>query len=568
MKHEIVKQYKPYRPVDLPDRTWPDKNIETAPFWCSVDLRDGNQSLIIPMNFQEKLDMFRLLVEIGFKEIEVGFPSASEVEYKFLRTLIEDQLIPDDVTVQVLTQAREHLIQKTFEALKGCRRAVLHIYNSTSELQRRVVFNMDKKEIREIATSGVRFVKKMAADIDTEIVLEYSPESFTGTELDYAVEVCDAVLDEWQPSESQKAIINLPATVEMTSPNIFADQIEYFVRHLKNRNRAVISIHAHNDRGSAVAASELALLAGGDRIEGTLFGNGERTGNADIVTIALNMFSRGVDPGLDFHNINRIIEIYERTTRMPVHPRHPYAGELVYTAFSGSHQDAINKGMDYRRKNSIPFWEVPYLPINPEDLGRTYESIIRINSQSGKGGVAYVMDHEYGFQLPKSMHPEFGKVIQNIADKTGGEILPELILKTFEDEFLNSISPYQLISFVTYPDSANEEDVDCKLEISIQGEKRILEGRGNGPIDACKDALIQAGLFPYSIEAYSEHALAHGSDSRAAAYIQLQTESQKTYYGAGVDHSITRASIRALICAMNRIHKYEASGKVLEEKNA
>jgi len=553
MKPSIVQKYRQTVPVRLETRIWPDQHLEAAPRWCSVDLRDGNQALIIPMNLKEKLELFRLLVEIGFKEIEVGFPSASEVEYNFLRTLVEKGMIPDDVTVQVLTQAREHLIEKTFEALHGVKRAILHLYNSTSELQRRVVFRMDRDEIKKLAVDGTKLVRKFADESETEIVFEYSPESFTGTEVDYAVEVCEAVMEAWGPTEQEKMILNLPATVEMTTPNLFADQIEYFVRNLNGRNRTIISIHAHNDRGTAVAASELALLAGGDRIEGTLFGNGERTGNADIVTIALNLFSQGVDPKLDFHDINRIIDIYERCTRMTVHPRHPYAGELVYTAFSGSHQDAINKGMEYRRTNRSQYWEVPYLPIDPDDVGRTYESIIRINSQSGKGGVAYVMEKEFGFQLPKSMHPEFGRVIQEIADRSGNEILPDDILATFRKEYLEITSPYEFVSFITYPDGENRDDVDCEVEFLKNGETVKLKGRGNGPIDACRHALTEAGLFPFRIENYSEHALGYGSDSQAVAYIQIcGTSGQGCFYGAGMDGSIIRASIRALFSALNR----------------
>jgi 2-isopropylmalate synthase len=454
--------------------------------------------------------------------------------------------------VQVLTQAREHLIRKTFEALRGVRRAILHLYNSTSELQRRVVFRMNRDEIKALAVEGTALVRRLASQADTDITFEYSPESFTGTEIDYAIEVCEAVMDAWGPTPDKRMILNLPATVEMTTPNLFADQIEYFSGHLKGRDRVIISIHAHNDRGTAVAASELALMAGGDRIEGTLFGNGERTGNADIVAIALNMFSEGVDPKLDFHNINRIIEIYERCTKMPVHPRHPYAGELVYTAFSGSHQDAIKKGMEFREANRSPIWEVPYLPIDPDDVGRTYESIIRINSQSGKGGVAYVMEKEFGFQLPKSMHPEFGRAIQAIADRTGKEILPNDIIAAFHSEYLDLKGPFELVSFVTYPDKSDESDVDGHVEFIHNGERRKAVARGNGPIDACRNALKNEGLFPFTIENYFEHALSHGSDSRAVAYIQIRDESGTLYYGAGMDPSITRASIRALFCAMNR----------------
>lgn len=552
MKESAVKKYKTYIPVQLSERTWPGKSIEHAPRWCSVDLRDGNQALIIPMNLDEKIQMFQLLVEIGFKEIEVGFPSASEVEYNFLRTLIDQKMIPDDVTIQVLTQAREHLITRTFEAFRGSKQAVVHLYNSTSELQRRVVFRKEQDEIRQLAIDGVALVKRYAAESDTKITLEYSPESYSGTEPEYAVQVCESVMDIWQPTEKNKIILNLPATVEMTMPNLYADQIEWFVQHLNGRDRAIISLHTHNDRGTGVAATELGLLAGADRVEGTLFGNGERTGNVDIVTVALNLFTQGINPELDFSNINRVVEIYEKVTHMPVHPRHPYAGELVYTAFSGSHQDAINKGLAFRKEQNSELWEVPYLPIDPADVGRTYESIIRINSQSGKGGVAYVMEKDYGFIIPKSMHADLGSLVQKMADKSGREILPEEILGEFKKEFIERKEPFEYISFMSHPESKVSEEVICNVEFKYRGEMKSLEGKGNGPIDACKYALLGASLFPYTIESYHEHSLEHGSASRAIAYIQLKTKEGRLVYGVGIDPSIIRASIRALFSAMNR----------------
>ncbi len=555
MKESIVNKYKPYRPVSLPDRTWPDRFIEKAPRWCSVDLRDGNQALIIPMNLDEKIRLFRTLVSIGFKEIEVGFPSASEVEYEFLRNLIEKDLIPDDVTVQVLTQAREHLISKTFDALKGARQAVLHLYNSTSELQRRVVFRKDQESIKELAIEGTRLVKAMTAMTDTKITLEYSPESFTGTETDYAVAVCESVMDIWQPTVENPVILNLPATVEMSTPNLYADQIEYFIRKLNGRDRAVISLHAHNDRGTAVAATELALQAGADRVEGTLFGNGERTGNVDLVTLSLNMMTQGVNPNLDFSDINKVIEVSESVTRIPVHLRHPYAGELVYTAFSGSHQDAINKGMDYRNEMNTDQWEVPYLPIDPTDVGRSYESIIRINSQSGKGGVAYIMEKEYGYQIPKTMHMELGSMVQSMADRTGKEIQPGEIVEQFKKIYLDTRTPFEYISFYSQPESRESEEVTCQVEFKYNGELMALEGRGNGPIDACKHALHESSLFTFTVESYHEHSLDHGSSSRAICYIQLKSEDGRLVFGVGIDPNITRASIRALFSALNRMHE-------------
>ena len=437
MKKELIKKYRPYPVIDLPDRTWPSKVINQAPTWCSVDLRDRNQALIQPMNLDQKLLMFKMLVDVGFKEIEIGFPSAAEVEYEFCRKLIEDDLIPTDVEIQVLTQARPHLIEKTFKALEGAKKAIVHLYNSTSTLQRRVVFKMSKPEIIELAVAGAKLVVEEAKRYpQIQFRYEYSPESFTGTEMDYAIEICEAVVDVFKPTPKKPIILNLPATVEMSTPNIYADQIEWFCREISCRDSVIISLHAHNDRGCAVAATELALMAGGDRVEGTLFGNGERTGNVDLVTLGLNLFTQGVDPKIDFTDINHLIEVYERVTDLAVGVRHPYAGELVYTAFSGSHQDAINKGIDMYDAEHEALWEVPYLPIDPTDVGRSYESIIRINSQSGKGGVAYIMDKEYGYKLPKAMHPDFGAVIQQVTDKEGRELQHEEIRVAFVDEYL------------------------------------------------------------------------------------------------------------------------------------
>lgn len=549
-------KYQKYTPVCLPDRTWPSKTITHAPAWCSVDLRDGNQAQIIPMSLAEKIEMFQLLVDTGFREIEVGFPSASRTEYDFARKLIEDRLIPQDVTVQVLTQAREHLIRRTFEAIKGVERAVVHLYNPTSALQRRVVFGMSRSEVLELAVEGTKCIKKMAGELpDTEIIFEYSPESFTGTEPDFALDVCEAVTDAWQPGPGNKVIINLPATVEMSTPNVYADRIEWFCRNLQQRDLVTISLHAHNDRGTAVAATELALMAGADRVEGTLFGNGERTGNVDIITLALNMFSQGIDPGLNLGDINRVIEVYERCTRVPVHMRHPYAGELVYTAFSGSHQDAINKGMKAYCEDSPEYWEVPYLPIDPSDVGRTYESIIRINSQSGKGGVAYVMEKEYGLVLPKMMHPEFGRLIQSLSDRTGGEVFPEMIRKTFEETYLRATSPLCFKSCQITKNAVNGSNVsvsEIKAAIEIDGAEKNIKGTGNGPIDAFCNALRNGLSLNFRLTAYHEHALEEGSDSRAAAYVQIEDDGGRPVWGAGTDTNIDIASFRAIVCALNR----------------
>ncbi|WP_321283895.1 2-isopropylmalate synthase [uncultured Vibrio sp.] len=556
MDQETLKKYRPYQPVRLPDRTWPDQVISKAPIWCSVDLRDGNQALIQPMNLEEKLEMFLLLVEVGFKEIEVGFPSASQIEYDFLRLLIEGDHIPRGVIPQVLTQAREQLIRKTYASLNGSPEAVVHLYNSTSTLQREVVFKKGRKEIVELGVAGAKLVHKLAKDVDTRIRYEYSPESFTGTELDFALEICEAIMDVWEPTPENRVIINLPATVELSTPNIYADQIEWFCRNMKNRDCAIISVHAHNDRGGAVSATELAMMAGADRVEGTLFGNGERTGNVDVVTLALNMFSQGVDPNLNFSQINRVINIYERCTKMKVPPRHPYAGELVYTAFSGSHQDAINKGMTALELTESGLWEVPYLPIDPQDVGRTYESIIRINSQSGKGGVAYIMDHEFGFKLPKEMHPGFGRVIQEVSDAFGDEVSADMIFHTFEMEYLLNANGYALKSFNVLKRhfEKDEESSIAEIEavVAVMGEDRTIHATGNGPLDAFCTALREGLGLTFVLHAYHEHALTRGSSSKAVSYIEVLDQDNESWWGAGVDTDIIVASIKSLLSALNR----------------
>jgi 2-isopropylmalate synthase len=557
MKMELVNKYRQYPPVPLTDRTWPDNTIDRAPVWCSVDLRDGNQALIQPMSLAKKMEMWQLLLEIGFKEIEVGFPSASQVEFEFTRKLIEEGLIPLDVSIQVLTQAREHLIKRTFESVKGASQAIVHLYNSTSTVQRDVVFQMSRKEIIDLAVRGAEQIAQESLKYpETKFKYQYSPESFTGTELDFALEICEAVMDVWQPDPLNPVIINLPATVELTTPNIFADQIEWFSTHMKNREAAIISVHTHNDRGCAVAATELALMAGADRVEGTLFGNGERTGNVDLVTLALNMFTQGVDPKLDLHNINHLIDVYERVNRIPVHIRHPYAGELVYTAFSGSHQDAINKGMNrYETSQSIK-WAVPYLPIDPTDVGRTYESIIRINSQSGKGGVAYIMDHEFGIKLPKEMHPEFGAIIQQVTDREGRELQPEELYQAFEEAYLNQHTPFDLHSFNVLKRHSDKKEkrsfAEVEAVIETDGIEREISATGNGPLDAFSNALKAQITGDWSLCSYHEHAINTGSSAQAIAYIEVERSDGKRFWGAGIDTDIIIASVKALLSSLNR----------------
>lgn len=551
-----ITKYTPFKQINLPDRTWPDKVIDHAPIWASVDLRDGNQALSIPMNVDEKLEMFQLLVEIGFKEIEVGFPSASDTEFNFIRRLVDEKRIPEDVTLQVLVQAREHLIRRTFESLEGVSKAIVHLYNSTSPLQRRVTFNKTKDEIKAIAVEGTRLVKSLVSSIpDTQVRLQYSPESFSDTEVDYALEVCEAVMDVWQPTEDAKVILNLPATVEVATPNVHADQIEWFCRNLKDRSKAIISLHTHNDRGTGIAATELGLMAGADRVEGTLFGNGERTGNLDIVTVALNQYTQGVDPKLDLSNLSHIRSVYERVTRMTVHDRHPYSGDLVFTAFSGSHQDAIKKGMDLRAKDDSDTtrFEVPYLLIDPKDIGRDYEAIIRINSQSGKGGVAYILDRDYGLDLPKAMHPEVGTVVNNAADQGSRELSPAEVHDVFKKEYVNLCSPLEIVS-IDREDFSKSGDVQVEAEIRFNGETSKISGIGNGPISAFVDALQQQGWKNFTLDDYRQHSIGGGSKTQAAAYIQIKREDGTSFFGCGIDGNIELAGLKALVSAINRAH--------------
>ena len=550
------RKYRPFNQVKIPDRTWPDKVIDTAPLWCSVDLRDGNQALITPMNLEQKIELFKLLVKIGFKDIEVGFPSASAVEFDFLRALVDQNLIPDDVRIQVLVQAREHLIQRTFESLKGVKKAIVHLYNSTSTAQRKIVFAKEQDEIIDIAVAGVDMVKKFEDSIDTEIFLEYSPESFTGTEIEFAAKICNAVTKRWGISKSRPVIINLPATVEMATPNTYADMIEWMGRHLDNRENILISTHTHNDRGTSVAATELALMAGADRVEGTLLSNGERTGNVDIITLALNMTTQGVESHLDFSNVDEVVKTVEDVTKIDTHVRHPYVGQLVYTAFSGSHQDAIKKGMAHQRAKDDNFWEVPYLPIDPSDVGRSYEDIIRINSQSGKGGVAYLLEEEYGYILPKAMHPVVGHLIQDVTDKSGVEIDKEKILEIFEKHYFAMDS--ELIKFERFEVVSRVEErglITIKADFIINRKKQTLTGEGNGPIDACKKALSSAFDHTFSIVSFSEHSMGKTSQAEAVAYIQIEDEQGNQTFGVGRDVNTTIASINALVCALNLAYK-------------
>ena len=548
------KRYQRVPVMNYPEREWPNKEIEKAPIWCSVDLRDGNQALVEPMVVEEKIEMFNMLVQMGFKEIEIGFPAASQIEFDFLRQLVERRLIPDDVTVQVLTQCRDHLLKRTFESIQGIPKAVVHIYNSTSTLQRDVVFHMDREEIKQIAIDGVDMVKKYMKDYDGKAILEYSPESFTGTEMDYALDICNAVQRAWGPTPDNKMIINLPSTVEMTTPNVFADQTEWMSKHLENRESIILSVHPHNDRGTGVAAAELAMLAGADRVEGTLFGNGERTGNVDILTIAYNMFSQGIDPELEIGDIKKIAEVYERCTKMHIDPRHPYAGKLVFTAFSGSHQDAINKGMHALMERKSEIWQVPYLPIDPSDIGREYEPVVRINSQSGKGGVAFVMDSFFGFKLPRGMHKEFADVIQKIAEKQG-EVAPEQIMEEFRIEYLDRKEPYHFRKCkITDFESGDQFTTVAVVTYSDHGETKQFEGVGNGPIDAVKRGLEEELGISIKVLDYSEHALTSGSGAQAASYIHLMDQKTgKVTYGVGISSNITRASLRGIFSAVNRL---------------
>lgn len=550
MQPAPITKYRPFPPVSLPNRQWPNRTITRSPIWCSVDLRDGNQALAIPMDVEEKLEFFDLLVRVGFKEIEVGFPAASQIEFDFVRRLIEENHIPGDVAIQVLCQCREDLITRTVESIAGAKNVIFHLYNSTSPAQRRYVFGAEKPAIVKIATDAVGLMKRLTRPLVTagaSLRLEYSPESFTSTELEFALEICEAVTDVWQPTAVNKIILNLPATVEYATPNIHADQIEWMCTHLRRRDLTIVSLHTHNDRGTGVAATELGLLAGADRVEGTLFGNGERTGNLDIVTVALNLYTHGVHPGLDFTEINAIRDVYERCTRMEVPARQPYAGELVFTAFSGSHQDAIKKSWAAQKPGQP--WDVLYIPIDPADIGRAYKAIIRINSQSGKGGVAYVMEKEFGFDLPKAMHKEFGRIINDLADERKTEITPKEIHEAFLKEYIAREHPVKLEHFRT---TERDSQVKCEATIKFEGRTHKLTGTGNGPIDAFVNALGAAGVPPFELLFYSEHSLGKGAEARAASYIQVKTPRGLAYFGAGIDTNIELASIKALVSALNR----------------
>ncbi|MGE0188079.1 MAG: 2-isopropylmalate synthase [Steroidobacteraceae bacterium] len=544
------QKYRAFAPINLPDRHWPNTTIAKPPMWCSVDLRDGNQALIEPMDAQRKLQMFELLVKAGFKEIEVGFPAASQTDFDFVRHLIEQDLIPDDVTIQVLTQARAELIARSFESLRGARRAIVHLYNSTSTVQRRVVFNLDMTGIIDIAVRGAECVRHHAQQQpSTEWVFQYSPESFTGTELEFAVEICNAVNSVWQPTPQRKVILNLPATVEMATPNVYADQIEWFGRHIKQRDSVIISLHPHNDRGTAIAAAELGLMAGADRIEGTLFGNGERTGNVDVVTLAMNLYTQGIHPQLDFSNINEVARSVEHCNQLPIHPRHPYVGDLVFTAFSGSHQDAIKKGFAARSDNEL--WELPYLPIDPRDLGRTYESVIRVNSQSGKGGIAYLLERDYGLSLPRRLQIEFSQVVQAITDASGKELASAEIWELFDREYLQQAGAYEYRShqLVTAQDGSDNERIAIKL--SYRGQGATFNGNGNGPINALIDALgLQCDVL-----SYEERSMGSGSNAQAIAFVEITTAARTTLFGVGMHRNIVSASLVAVLSAVNRAFK-------------
>jgi len=549
-----AKKYRPSPVVHLPDRTWPNRVLQRAPAWCSVDLRDGNQALVEPMGHARKVRFFETLVACGFKEIEVGFPSASQTDYDFLRWLIEERRIPDDVTIQVLTPAREPLIERSFQAIAGARRVIMHLYNSTSEVQRRLVFKADRAEILALAERGTRAVVDGARHTTgTEIVFEYSPESFTGTELEFARDVCDAVADIWEPTPERKMIVNLPATVEVATPNVYADQIEWMGRALQRRDAIVLSVHAHNDRGCAVAATELALLAGADRVEGTLFGNGERTGNVDIVTVALNLYSQGIDPGLNLSDVPTLVAVYEDCNQLPIHPRHPYAGELVFTAFSGSHQDAIRKGIDARRHALESVWEVPYLPIDPADLGRRYEPLVRINSQSGKSGIAFVLEHAHGFRLPKSLAIEFGRIVQQVTDSTGVELSAAGLLEAFEAEYLATEKSDQLLQYEVHPSDA----AGCALRATILHEGRPVEvsAQGNGPLDAFVRGLEQTLGVSLVVEDYNEHSLGDGAGAVAVAYVQCRGRQGHVRFGVGRHPNIVTASLRAVLGGLARLDR-------------
>ena len=547
-------KYRAFTPINLPDRKWPSAVITAAPIWCSVDLRDGNQSLIEPMGHERKMRMWNSLLKIGFKEIEIGFPSASQTDFDFCRHLIDKKLIPDDVTIQVLVQCREDLIKRTFEGIKGAKHAMVHFYNSTSELQRRVVFQKDRAGIRDIAVNAAKLIRKMTDEsgMSEAIRFQYSPESFMGTELDFSKEICEAVMDVIEPTPAKRLILNLPFTVEAATPNVHADQIEWSIRNIKNRSSIIYSIHAHNDRGSAVAATELSVMAGADRVEGTLFGNGERTGNVDIITLAMNLFSQGVDPQLDISNINDLVRMAEYCNQLPIHPRHPYAGELVFTAFSGSHQDAINKGFKHMKASNAPLWEVPYLPIDPMDLGRSYEAVVRINSQSGKGGIAYVMETEHGIELPRRLQIEFSKAVQAIADGEGVELEASRLWSAFENEYLEGNGKYK---FVEHHAASDHGDQPLSAKITVDGKPKTIKGHGNGPVDGFVDALKKESGLAFEFVDYREHAMGHGANATAVAYVELRLEGGEALFGVGIDKNIVVASLKAVVSGVNRAGK-------------
>ncbi len=548
---DIAKKYKPFSSVELRDRTWPDKKITKAPIWCSVDLRDGNQALIEPMGHEKKVKMFELLCSLGFKEIEIGFPAASQTDYDFVRYLIEEKKIPNDVTIQVLTQSRQHIIEKTFESLIGIDKAIVHFYNSTSALQRKVVFDDDKEGIKKIAVDGALLIKELSKKYNkTNWRFEYSPESFTGTEVDFAAEVCNEVVNILKPCSDEKIIINLPATVEMSSPNVYGDQIEWMIRNLNNRGDVIVSLHPHNDRGTAVGAAEIGVMAGADRVEGTLFGNGERTGNVDIVTLALNLLTQGVDPELELNNINHVIREVEYCNQLPVHPRHPYAGDLVFTAFSGSHQDAIKKGLSAISQSNNPHWEVPYLPIDPSDLGRTYEAVVRINSQSGKGGIAYILEKDHGVSLPRRLQISLSTKIQKVADETGKELLSHEIWDIFDKNFIQGPNKAKLISFEL--NTSDGENDSIKVEAKLNQKKLEFSGSGNGPIDAMIQGINKKMGLNLSVTDYHQHSLGTGSDAKAVAYIEI-SDGNKTRWGVGIDENTIRASLRAIMIGFDKI---------------
>jgi 2-isopropylmalate synthase len=547
-------KYRPFPPVDLPDRRWPDQLIEHAPLWCSVDLRDGNQALVEPMDLERKRRLFDELLRIGFKQIEVGFPAASKPDFDFVRVLIEEDLIPDDVTIQVLTQARDEQIRRCVDSVRGARRAIVHLYNSTSTLQRRVVFGLDRAGIRDIAVRGTQLIAELRDDMpETEMVLEYSPESFTGTELDFAVEICEAVMDVWKPTRSEPIILNLPSTVEMATANIYADQIEWFGRHVRNREAIVLSVHPHNDRGTGVAAAELALMAGAQRVEGTLFGNGERTGNVDVVTLALNLYSQGVDPKLALWNIDQIVEVAEFCNRLPVHPRHPYAGTLVYTSFSGSHQDAIKKGLAALAEAKDDTWEVPYLPIDPRDVGRSYQAVVRVNSQSGKGGVAFVLERDHGIRLPRQLQIEFSRTIQAISEASGGEVTSQMIWECFVAEYLALREPIELLSYEAVDSTGADAKQDFEFRVRFESNPKRIRGSGNCPIAAFVDAIDRGIDLKLRVVDFSEHAIGEGADAGAVAYVEVEAGDRAKRFGVGRHTNITTASLAAVVSAANRL---------------